>query len=87
MQGYTLKAVENLISYLTECGYEARTVQDGTLGLGKIVFVAPREQMWNFIVTEVPLNCWSCCHRVRKCRKISKSLWAEIEKYEMRMEE
>lgn len=87
MQGYTLQAIDNLMGYLAENGYEARTAQDGNLGYGKIVFVAPSENMWNFIVAEVPLNCCSCCHRVRKCRKISKSLWAEIEKYEQMKEE
>ena len=84
---YTLESINKLISDCVENhGYTIAQIRDGSLGYGKLVLIAP-EGYWNFVIEEIYLNPWSSGHSVRKCREISKRLQAEIEAYEMEMEE
>lgn len=77
---YTLESVEKLIEELeSKHGYSMETISEGTLGLGKVVMIAPNDNMYNFVIQEVYLNEWSCEHSVRRCARISKRLQAEID--------
>lgn len=80
-QMYTLKSIEKLIADVTENhGYTIAQIRDGSLGLGKLVLIAP-PGYWNFIIEEIYLNEWTSGHTVRKCRAISARLQSEIDAY------
>lgn len=67
---------------LSPVGYEWIQLQEGSLGLGKVLFRAPDDKHWNYVVREVYLNEWSSAHTIRKCAKISAALQREIDSAE-----
>lgn len=72
---YSCSVVSHLISTLVnDYGYEAVTLQEGVLGYGYMVLVSPSENMYNYIIQEVPLNCWNSAHKVRKAATLSKKI-------------
>ena len=75
---YGVGEIEKLIDSAIEKGYELIRLRDGVLGCGDLVLLAP-DGWWNVVVREVYINCWSSGHTVRRCRKISKRLQAEID--------
>lgn len=80
MNLYSYTAVENLINTLMEnANYEVVQLNEGSLGYGDLVLIAPDENHWNFVVREVAINEWSSGHTVRRCKKISKKLQKEID--------
>lgn len=78
---YTISSTENLINDLIENhGYEMIQLSEGCLGLGDCVMIAPDDKHYNFVIREVYVNSWTSGQTIRKCRKISKALQAEIDK-------
>ena len=75
---YSYEAVDEFISEMGNRGYEAIQIDEGCLGSGSWVLVAPDEKHYNFVIREVALNEWSSGHTIRRCAKISKKLQAEI---------
>lgn len=65
--------------FLAPLGYEWIQLEEGSLGLGKVVFLSPDDKHWNYVVREQYLNEWSSAHTIRKCAKISKALQREID--------
>ena len=76
---YNLSVVENLIEGLMEKGYECIQLEEGCLGIGYWVCVAPSENYYNFIVQEVPLNCWSSAHTITRKGRLSKEIQKRLD--------
>lgn len=76
---YTASAIQDLLSQLTAIGYQIVTLQEGTLGYGRTIALAPDDRHYNYLVREVPFNCWSSAHTVRRMSKISKAMQRELD--------
>lgn len=76
---YTASAIQDLFSQLTAIGYQIVTLQEGTLGYGRTIALAPDDRHYHYLVREVPLNCWSSAHTVRRMSKISKAMQRELD--------
>lgn len=63
MQLYTTTQVDRLIEGYVNKGGEVTELEEGVLGHGKLVLHGA--DLRTFIVTEVPVNCWSSMHKVR----------------------
>ena len=84
---YTINSVEKFINDLLEQeGYTLEVLSEGTLGLGDGVLIAPDDKHYNFVYREIPVNEWSSVQTVRKCRRISARLQAEIDAARSRVE-
>ena len=77
MKHYTLEAVEKLMNQYLEKGGEVITIDEGSLGWGKVVCIADGYK--NAIITEVFVNEWSSSHTVRFCKKLSDKLQKQID--------
>jgi len=80
MKYYTYEVVDELISKMANAGYEIVQLNEGSLGSGDWVLIAPNDTMYNFVIREVALNEWSSGHTIRRCAKLSKKVKAEIDK-------
>lgn len=76
---YTASAIQELFSQLSAIGYQIVTLQEGTLGYGRTIALAPDDRHYNYLVREVPINCWSSAHTVRRMSKISKAMQRELD--------
>lgn len=70
---YTYKAIDDLISRLSEHGYECVQTREGVLGSGDWICVPPDKYRYHLIIHEVVLNEWSSAHTIRRCSKLSKA--------------
>ena len=70
MTTYTLQSCENLIEKYINAGGIVEQLEDGCLGLGKILLTAEGKK--TTIITEVYLNAWSSGHTVRMYNKTPK---------------
>ena len=77
---YTVSSTEDFVRSLIARGLEGIQLNEGCLGIGDWVLIAPRETQWNFVIREKFLNEWQSAHTIRKCKKISKAILKEIEK-------
>ena len=84
---YTISSVEKLINDALEIGYEMVQLREGVLGVGDLVLISPDDKHYNFVVREVALNECSSAQTIRRCRKISKALQAEIDQAENSQED
>ena len=70
---YSTTAVERFIAMMTEeHGYTAVQLNEGTLGVGDWVLLAPSGEYTNYIIKEVYLNEWSSGHTVERRIRIPK---------------
>lgn len=79
---YASTAIDELIKQALENNYELVQLEEGTLGRGFCVLLAPDEKHYNFVIREVYINCWTSAHTVRRCRKIGAALQKQIEQAE-----
>ena len=71
MNTYNLEVVEKLISTYLKLGGEMIEIEEGVLGLGKILLhSAPKK--CSIIIKEVFLNEWSSTHTIRQYQKTPK---------------
>ena len=71
MNTYSLKSVEKLILNYLELGGEMIEIEEGVLGLGKILLhSAPKK--CTIIISERYVNAWSSTHTVRQYNKTPK---------------
>ena len=77
---YTISSTEEFISSMSDKGWDCIQLNEGGVGIGDWVLVAPTENKWNFIVREKFLNEWSSAQTIRRCRKLSQKILKEIEK-------
>ena len=77
---YNCAAIARLIEYLGSKGYEYQQIYDGCLGYGTFIMWSPDPaRQYSFIVREIPLNCWTSGHTIRRFSKVTKKLQAEID--------
>ena len=77
---YTVSSTEDFVRSLIARGWDSIQLNEGCLGIGDLVLIAPRETQWNFVIREKYLNEWSSAQTIRKCRKLSNAILKEIEK-------
>lgn len=82
---YTISSTDGFINSMIEKGWNGIQLNEGSLGVGDWVLIAPNERKWNFIIREVYLNAWSSAQTIRRCRKLSQKILKEIEKVEVRV--
>ena len=76
---YTVSSTEDFIRSLSARDWECIQLNEGSLGIGDWVCIAPTDHQWNFVIREKFLNEWSSAQTIRKCRKLSKAILKEIE--------
>ena len=84
---YSWRDMNDFINARIERGYEAVQLNEGTLGIGDWVLIAPDENKWNYIIREVYLNMYSSAQTLRRCRKLSKAIQKEIQAAYDRLDE
>lgn len=79
MTTYTMRTVNELMDTLIKSGYEMLEVEEGTLGYGETIMVAPdtdvngiSETKYHFVIRERYQNAWSSAHTIRRASKLSK---------------
>lgn len=82
MKLYNLETINKFIADLTDLDYQLVEIQEGTLGYGEILMLAPDEEtMYHYVITERYLNEWSSAHSVRRVGKLSKRLQAAVDNW------
>lgn len=77
---YTVSSTGEFIRDMCNRGWEAIQLDEGSLGHGNLVLLAPDERHWNFVIKEVYIGPYSSGQTIRRCRKISKALQNRIDK-------
>lgn len=66
--------IQALISKANELGYRIYQIEEGGVGYGHMLLIAPDRNHWSFEIKEQYLNHWSSDHDVRRFRKLSKRI-------------
>ena len=74
MKTYSTNSTGKIINFLSENGYDLITIEEGTLGYGHIIALAPDDKHYNVEIQEVYLNEWNSGHTIRNFDKISKRI-------------
>lgn len=74
----SLQQCESLMTNAAIKGLEVTTIEEGCLGLGKVVIDGGTEYK-SYVITEVFLNEWSSDHKIRKYNKLPKKYKQAIE--------
>ena len=74
MKTYSTSSTGKIINFLAENGYDLITIDEGTLGYGHIIALAPDDKHYNVEIQEVYLNEWNSGHTIRNFDKISKRI-------------
>ena len=77
---YTVSSTDEFITDMCNKGWEGIQLNEGSLGCGDWVLIAPNERKWNFVIKEVYLGPYSSGQTIRRCRKISQALQKRIDK-------
>ena len=67
----SLQYCESLITNAALDGCEVHCLEEGNLGLGKVV-IDGGGNYYSYVITEVYLNEWSSGHKVRKYKELPK---------------
>jgi len=70
---YSVADIEKLCFDLSRHGWEVHHIEEGVLGCGHIILVAP-EGYYHVEIKEVYLNCWSSGHIIRRHAKLSRRM-------------
>lgn len=73
-RSYSLSTLEKLIDDASKSGYEIIQVEEGVLGLGHMLLIAPTPGYYNFEIREEYRNQWSSSNTLRRFTKISKRI-------------
>lgn len=87
MKLYSSKSVDDLIGNYVEQGGEVAVIDEGCLAHGLTILYDAAHRLYNYIITEVPLNCWSSADKVRRYKKLPKKYQKMVNEWERRMEE
>ena len=80
MKTYSTGTISQAIELLGSRGYEIINIEEGTLGHGHVICIAPDKNHYNVEIKEVYLNEWSSGHTVRNFAKPSKRIAELLEK-------
>ena len=78
-----VNSTDEFISDRLYKGWNGIQLNEGGVGCGDWVLIAPTERHWNYIIREIYLNEWSSAQTIRKCKKLSQKILKEIEKAEV----
>lgn len=70
IKNYSLKACENLIDIYLQKGGEVKVLEDGVLGLGKVLLTG--NGLKTIIIQEFFISAWSSGHKIKKYNKTPK---------------
>ena len=84
---YSISSTQEFIDSMIKKGWDCVQLDEGVLGVGDLVLIAPDDNHYNFVIREVYLNEWSSGQTIRKCAKLSQKVLKEIEKAELEQEE
>ena len=87
MKLYSPKSVDDFIGNYVEQGGEVAVIDEGCLAHGLTILYDAANRLYNYIITEVPLNCWSSADKVRRYKKLPKKYQEMVNEWERRMEE
>lgn len=74
MKLYSSKSVDDLIGNYVEQGSEVAVIDEGCLAHGLTILYDAAHRLYNYIITEVPLNCWSSADKVRRYKSCQRSI-------------
>lgn len=74
---YSTTAIDQLIQRYLDHNGEIITLEEGTLGYGLMLLIAPGYK--TTVVKEVALNCWNSAHKVRMYNRCPKKYLAMAE--------
>lgn len=77
---YTVSSTDEFIRDMCNRGWEGIQLDEGSLGCGDWVLIAPNERQWNFVIKEVYIGPYSSGQTIRRYRKISQALQKRIDK-------
>jgi len=77
---YTVSSTDALIADLCKKGWEGIQLNEGSLGCGDWVLIAPTERYWNYVIKEVYVGPYASGQTIRRCRNISKAMQKRIDK-------
>ena len=77
---YTVYSTDEFIRDMCNKGWEGIQLDEGSLGCGDWVLIAPDERKWNFVIKEVYIGPYSSGQTIRRCREISQALQKRIDK-------
>ena len=77
---YSVHSTDEFIRDMCNKGWEGIQLNEGSLGCGDWVLIAPNERKWNFVIKEVYLGPYSSGQTIRRCRKISQAIQKRIDK-------
>ena len=83
---YSISSTQEFIDNMIAKGWDSVQLDEGVLGCGDLVLIAPDEKHYNFVIREVYLNEWSSGQTIRRCAKLSQKLLKEIDKAEAEQE-
>lgn len=85
---YTWKSAEEFIERMVnEKGYEAVQLNEGSLGIGDWVLIAPDDKHYNFVIREAYYSSVCSGQTIRRCKTLSQKVLKEIEQAENPQEE
>lgn len=87
MKLYSSKSVDDFIGNYVEQGGEVAVIDEGCLTHGLTILYDAAHRLYNYIITEVPLNCWSSADKVRRYKKLPKKYQKMVNEWERRMED
>lgn len=87
MKLYSPTSVNDFIKNYVAKGGEVAVVQEGCLAHGLTILYDAANRLYNYIITEVPLNCWSSADKVRRYKKLPKKYQKMVNEWERRMED
>ena len=84
MKLYSPKSVDNFIGNYVEQGGEVAVIDEGCLAHGLTILYDAAYRLYNYIITEVPLNCWSSADKVRRYKKLPNKYQEMVDEWENR---
>ena len=79
MKNYSLSYCESLIDrYVNEYGGQVTTLEEGCLGLGKLI-LHDAPGMKSYVITEYFITSWTSGHKVRGYNKLPKKYESALE--------
>lgn len=77
---YAVSSTDEFIRDMCNRGWEGIQLDEGVLGVGDWVLIAPTERQWNYVIKEEYAGAYQSLQTIRRCRKISQALQKRIDK-------
>lgn len=77
---YDYHEVDTFINELYKKDYECIQIDEGCLGSGDWICVAPDDSHC-FVIRERFVSSWNCTHTIEKANRVSKEIQEELDRY------